>query len=238
MTAQSPHPEPVEGRARASTDVPIRAALFDLDGTLVDSLPTIAACMVEAVRGHGLEATAEDIIPLIGAPMNILVQEIYGVSDELAERIYQDYLRLYHHGFIQRTPAHPGADALVRALHAAGLPLAVVTNKSEEGGRLMVATQGWDGLFRVVSGRDTSEPKPHPEAALSALRRLDVPAAAAALIGDTEFDMNCGRDAGLPVVVGLTGSRDAARLRAEGATHIVDTLAEVAPLLLGTRVLP
>ncbi len=216
----------------------VRAALFDLDGTLVDSLPTIAEAMAEAVRLNGLLADPAEILPLIGAPMNILVEEIYGVPREVADRINADYLRLYHGGYIQRTPPNPGAEPLLRGLAERGISLAVVTNKNEEGGRMMVALQGWDDLFGVVSGRDTAAPKPHPEAALSALRRLDVPVDAAALVGDTEFDMNCGRAAGLPVVVGLVGSRSAERLLAEGATHVVDHLDQVAPILAGAEVRP
>ena len=89
------------------TPIPrVKAVLFDLDGTLVDSLPTIAEAMAEAARMHRLDASAEQIVPFIGAPMNILVEEIYGVSPELANAVNEDYVRVYHGGYVQQTPAH------------------------------------------------------------------------------------------------------------------------------------
>ncbi len=216
----------------------VKAALFDLDGTLVDSLPTIADAMAEAARMHGLAATADQIIPYIGAPMNILVEEIYGVSPEVANAVNEDYVRVYHSQFIGLTPPNPGAGALLEALGAAGVRMAIVTNKRDEGAHLMTDIQGWLHHFEVVHGRESGAPKPLPEAALAALRKLGISPAEAAFIGDTEFDMNCARDAGVAVVVGLVGSRDADRLRAEGATHIVHSLDEVATLLLAAEVAP
>ncbi|MEX2032399.1 MAG: HAD hydrolase-like protein, partial [Dehalococcoidia bacterium] len=121
----------------------LRAALFDLDGSLVDSLPTIAEAMTDAVRLHGLDANPQEIIPLIGAPMNLLVEQIYGVSGEVANQINADYLRIYHGDYIGRTSPNPGAGALLHALHRNGMALGIVTNKNAEGGRRMVAIQRW-----------------------------------------------------------------------------------------------
>lgn len=212
----------------------VRAALFDLDGTLVDSLPTIAEATVEAFTRHGHPVTIEAVLPRIGPPMEVVARELTGVGLEESQAMYTSYQDLYYSEYIQRTPPHEGAHALVDALSAAGVALGVVTNKNEYGGRLMVTVQGWDGRFGSIVGRDTAAgPKPSPEAALFALRALNVPPSQAALVGDTEFDMNCGRDAGLAFVIGVTGARTAAYLRAEGATHVVDTLAEAGSILLG-----
>lgn len=217
----------------------IRAALFDLDGTLVDSLPTIADAMAEAVRLHGLDADPQEIIPQIGAPMNILVEEIYGVSRELADEINSDYLRIYHGDYIERTPPNPGAGELLEGLHTSGIALGIVTNKNEEGGRRMATIQRWTDLFTVINGRDTAaHPKPHPEAALHALRALGVDPAHAAFVGDTEFDMNCARDAGIAVIIGLVGARNEEQLRARGATHVIRHLSEVTEILGAVEVVP
>ncbi|MDA0271002.1 MAG: HAD family hydrolase [Chloroflexi bacterium] len=211
----------------------VRAALFDLDGTLVDSLPTIAEAMSKALAMHGHQVAPRDIVPFIGPPMNVMARDLAHVDDATAEVINADYLRIYHHEFISQTPARAGADVLVRGLHAAGLTLGVVTNKVEAGGHLMLEIMGWTDLFSYVAGRETSEPKPHPEAALHVLRTLGVPPAEAVLVGDTEFDMRCGRAAGLAMTIGITGSRTAADLRTRGATHVVKRLDEVGGLLLG-----
>ncbi|MGE3961447.1 MAG: HAD family hydrolase [Dehalococcoidia bacterium] len=219
-----------------SATVAVKAALFDLDGTLVDSLPTIADAMAEAARMHGLDGNAEEIIPLIGAPMHILVEELYGVSREVANAVNEDYLRVYHSTYILATPPHPGASELLDTLAEAGVRLAIVTNKRDEGARLMAHLMGWLDRFEVIHGRDSGAPKPEPEAAHAVLRKMGVAPSEAAFVGDTEFDMNCGRDAGLAAVIGVVGSRDEERLRAEGATHIVRSLHEIAPLLAGAQV--
>ncbi len=212
----------------------VRAALFDLDGTLVDSLDTIAEATVEAFAKHGHRVTAEQILPRIGPPMEVVAIEVTGAAPDEAQAMYATYQDLYYTEYIQRTPPHEGAHALVEALSAAGVALGVVTNKNEYGGRLMVTVQQWEGRFAAIVGRDTAaHSKPHPDPALFALETLGVTAAEAAFVGDTEFDMNCGRDAGMAYVIGVTGARTAEHLRAEGATHVVDSLAEVGALLLG-----
>ncbi|MDO9446021.1 MAG: HAD family hydrolase [Dehalococcoidia bacterium] len=212
---------------------PIRAALFDLDGTLVDSLETIADAMSQALRMHGHEVSPAAIIPRIGPPMNVMAQELGRASEAEAEAINADYLRIYHDDFIHLTPPRAGAEPLLRSLHAEGVLLGIVTNKVEVGAHRMLEVQGWTDLFASVAGRDTSKPKPDPEAALHVLRALGVQPAEAVLVGDTEFDVRCGRAAGLAMTIGITGSRTAQDLRARGASHIVKHLDEVAPLLLG-----
>lgn len=211
----------------------VRAALFDLDGTLVDSLPSVAAAMAQAMRDHGFEADPAAIVPLIGPPMNLLVEQITGTPPEVAGRVNEDFMRLYYGEYIQHTAPLPGAGELLDALAAAGVPLGIVTNKVESGGRQMLAVQGWAERFPVVAGRDTAaRPKPFPDGALWVLGQLGVAPEDAAIVGDTEYDMQCGRDAGIRLVIGVVAERSEEDLREAGATHIVHHLAEVRPLLL------
>jgi HAD superfamily hydrolase (TIGR01509 family) len=214
---------------------PLRAVLFDLDGTLVDSLPTIGAAMSEAMRMHGFDVSPEDVMPRIGPPMDVLVEMVTGCPREVALRVDADFKRLYYGTYIQHTPSIAGASELLDDLEAAGVALSVITNKVESGGRQMLEIMGWAHRFATVVGRDTTQPKPAPDGALLALERMGAPAAEAAIVGDTEYDVVCGRDAGIASVVGLVGSRSAEDLRAAGATHVVERLDEVAPILLGAR---
>lgn len=212
----------------------VDAVLFDLDGTLVDSHATIAEAMVLALRAHGYQIDADTLIPMIGPPMEIVALQL-GAPPEVAARINAEYLRLYHHGYVQRTPECPGASALLVRLHAAGLALGIVTNKVEEGARLVVEVERWQPYFGVVVGRDTpgAAAKPAPGAAWHALSVLGVPPERTAFVGDTEFDVRCARAAGLCYAIALRGHREDALLRAEGATHLVDSLDEVGTVLLG-----
>jgi phosphoglycolate phosphatase len=114
----------------------VRAALFDLDGTLVDSLATIADATVEAFGRHGHRVTPQQILPRIGPPMEVVALEVTGASPEEAQAMYKTYQDLYYSEYIQHTPPHDGAHELIEALRTAGVALGIVTNKNEFGGRL------------------------------------------------------------------------------------------------------
>jgi HAD superfamily hydrolase (TIGR01549 family) len=190
----------------------VAGVLFDLDGTLVDSLPAIGAAMSRTLREFGYEIEPDAIIPLIGAPMQVLAQQLTGVTDEVAARMYQRYLERYFDEFIQLTSALEGADALLERLSAAGLALAVVV------------------------GRDTAaHPKPAPDGPLYALNALAVEVCESAFVGDTEFDMEAARSAGIPLRIALLGARSVAQLEAAGATHIIEALDEVEAIVLERR---
>jgi phosphoglycolate phosphatase len=219
--------------AAAAGHVAPRVAIFDLDGTLVDSLPTVAAAMAVAMERHGFPIDAAAVIPRIGPPMNLLVEEMTGCPREVADRINDDFMALYYGEYVQRTPPMAGAEALLDRMRAAGVRLSVLTNKVESGGHQMVDFQGWTARFESVAGRDSGgRPKPAPDGALLLLERLGARPDEAAIVGDTEFDMGCGRNAGLRWVVGLVGERSEAQLRAGGATHVVHALDEVGTVLL------
>ena len=213
-----------------------QAVLFDLDGTLVDSLPTIGAAMSAALKEFGHHIDVATIIPQIGAPMPVLAAELTGASEDEAEQINERYLSLYYDDFIQKTKPFDGATELLDRLRAAGVALGVVTNKNEHGAHMMVDIQGWKPTFDVVVGRDTTaRPKPWPDGTLHGLQVLGATPEQAALVGDTEFDMGAGRDAGLRYNLGMLGARDEARLREAGATHVFETLPAVGDLLLDGR---
>ncbi len=211
----------------------LRAALFDLDGTLVDSLPTIAQAMVEAMRRHGHDVEPAEVVSRVGPPMNLLVQQMTGLPAEQAERVTALFTELYYSEYLGQTPTIEGAGALLERVAAAGLRMGVLTNKIERGAIEMIELQGWSEHFSVIVGRDTTpHPKPAPDGALYALDGLGVPPEEAALVGDTEYDMVCGREAGLRLVIGLTGGRTAEQLFESGATYVVTHLDQVGALLL------
>ena len=96
----------------AAPERSVDAVLFDLDGTLVDSLATIAEAMAVVLRRHGFDATAEQVVPMIGPPMEVVAQQ-FGAPAEQAIRIQDDYLALYTAEYVARTPEREGATALL-----------------------------------------------------------------------------------------------------------------------------
>jgi phosphoglycolate phosphatase len=215
------------------TDTGPQVALFDLDGTLVDSMPSIAAALVETVADFGHTTTAEAMLAAAGPSMTLLIQHLTGVGEEESETIYAAYLEVYYGDFLTLAPPLDGAEALLDRLAESGVAMAIVTSKREDGARSLLAHLGWSDRFPVVVGRETAPAmKPAADPALYALDRLDRTAGGAAFIGDTGEDMQCGRAAGIPIVVGLTMIRSGEQLRDAGATHIATSLDQVAEVLL------
>jgi dihydroorotate dehydrogenase electron transfer subunit len=149
--------------------------LFDIDGTIADSLPLIAEAMHETLLAHGHRIERAVIEAAIGPPLAVMVRELTGESVERSELIFRDYLARYLDGYAPRTPPMPGAPELIARLRARGARLAVVTNKLEHSAQPVLDAIGCGDAFELIVGADTlAQQKPHPEPALHALRQLGV----------------------------------------------------------------
>ena len=191
---------------------------------------------MESCAHYGYDVTAEEVLPRIGPPMVVMLQQMLSIGPEWAETISADYRARYLDRFMPRTPPLPGAEALLDGLRARGVPMAIVTNKYADGARALVHILGWERLFEVVVGVDTTgRGKPAPDPVLHALEALGAAPGEAAFVGDSPADMGAGRAAGLRAVIGLAGRKPAAALRDAGATHIVEDLDGVAALLAVAR---
>ncbi len=210
----------------------LRAVLFDLDGTLVDSEPQIGAALAETLARHGITWDPSEVGRVIGPPMTVMIQRITGVTTAEANVLFAEYTECYLERHAPLTQPLDGAVGLLDALGQAGLPLALVTNKYEASARRVLGYLGWTARFAAVCGAD-NVPRVKPDAAhaLEAARALGVPPSAAAMVGDLDVDMACGRDAGIARVIGLANGVTPEALRAAGATHVAMSLAEVASLL-------
>ena len=212
---------------------PPDAILFDLDGTLADSMTVIAEALVDTLERFGHTTTVEGLMPHFGPRMQEVISAATGVSLDEADRIYADYLPRYYGEYMARSRPLPGAGALLEALAPTGVPMGIVTSKIEEGAHSLLAHLGWTGHFGVVVGRDTTpEMKPSPVPVRHALDALDADASRTVSVGDTEEDMRAASAAGVAAIIGLTVIRTPEQMRAAGATHICDDLDAVRGLLL------
>ena len=210
-----------------------RAVLFDLDGTLVDSMPSIANALVETLATFGYRVTTEALIPTFGPSMPEIISTVTGVDAERAKDIYAAYLLVYYEQYMTQAPPLAGAEALLQRLAGDAVRLAIVTSKIERGARAMLEHLGWSDRFGVVVGSDTAGiHKPSPKPALHALHALDVSPGDAAFVGDTAEDMRCAVAAGIPLAVGVQGAHGTDLLRSGGAAHVCDDLDGVASVLL------
>lgn len=213
----------------------IRAVMFDLDGTLADTLADIAACGNHMLARMGRQALAvERYRTLAGQGARHLVREALQLPDDdprVVEglgcfRAYQDA-----HG-MDRSRPYEGVPALLDALTARGLKLAVLSNKPDPATQAMIGRRFARWSFDAVRGHvDGSPLKPDPTCALQLARELEVPVGQWLYLGDTDVDMRTAAAAGMIGVGVLWGFRDEAELRRAGARHIVSRPDEVLRLL-------
>ncbi len=187
--------------------MPPRAVLLDLDGTLLDSAPDLAAAANAMLAELGLPARDPAVIATyIGQGIPRLVERtltgaLAGAADpDLLARALPIYERHYARESGRRTVAYPGVVEGLRALAAAGLPLAVITNKAERFTVDLLQRTGLAAFFGVlVCGDTVARRKPAPEPVLAACARLGVAPADALMIGDSANDVAAARAAGCPV---------------------------------------
>ena len=214
----------------------VRAVLFDLDGTLIDSAPDLAAAADRMRVARGLPSLPfEQSRPMAGAGARGLLGVAFGVTPEAPgyDALREEFFALYESCMTEQTSAFAGVPELIEALLARGLPWGVVTNKAMRfAGPL---TRGME-LFRtasaVVGGDSTPYPKPHPASLFDAARQLGIEPARCIYVGDDERDVVAGLAAGMGTVAAtygyLGGNTDTRRWGAHA--HVADP-AELLPLL-------
>jgi pyrophosphatase PpaX len=172
--------------------------LFDLDGTLLDSVRLILDSYHHTTRVHGLPArTDAEWLAGLGTPLRVQFRDTVRPDLSMDQLIatYRDF-NLTNHD--QMASAYPGVVDAVRAVHARGIRFGLVTSKNQAGARRGLALMGIEELFECVVGADdVVNPKPHAEPVLTGLARLGVTAAETIYIGDSVHDMESGRAAGV-----------------------------------------
>lgn len=199
----------------------IQAVLFDLDGTLVDTLGDLADATNEALRRRGFpEYPEEQYRQMVGNGARRLIERALGerCTPELTGQLLADFVRIYDEGCLRRTAPYPGIPEAVTALKERGLRMAVVTNKPEEQAVKIVRHFFGPHVFIcVVGGRPGRAAKPDPAAALEVLAALGVPPAAALFVGDSDVDMQTAHNAGMRSAGAVWGFRGEEELRRAGA---------------------
>lgn len=206
--------------------------LFDLDGTVVDSIELIVKAAEFAFDGReGPRPTRTEWLALIGTPLAPMLRR--WAHDEDDVKFLWDRYRAYqveHHDRLVQP--YPGAVDLIRHLHAEGHAMAIVSSKLESGIRRSLDFCALTECFSALIGIEATEKhKPEPEPVLLALERLGATAGDAWFIGDSPHDIYAGRAAGVRTIGVLTGPYDRAAVALAEPTHIVDRLIDIEPLL-------
>jgi phosphoglycolate phosphatase len=211
----------------------VAVLICDLDGTLVDSLPDLAAAIGELLEGEGRPGLApEAVAAMIGDGVPKLIERALAATGgvpplaELAALVAR-YMPIYEARMTELTRPYPGAIETLRALKAAGWRLAVCTNKPEAPSRAIVSGLGFEGLFEAISGGDSlAVKKPDPGHLLGLLEVMGAAPGAAVMLGDSGNDVRAAQAAGLPAIV-IAHGYGGTPARELGADRVIETFAEL-----------
>lgn len=213
-----------------------RLALFDCDGTLVDSQPTICLAMETCFAEAGLappprERTRRVVgLSLVEVMRAVAPEAEDAVHVALAEAYKAAFQRLRGHGLVEE-PLYEGIASLLEALDAEGWLLGVATGKSDRGLRHCLETHGLAGRFVTLQTADRHPSKPHPAMIAAALAETGADPELSMMIGDTSYDMAMAKAAGVRAVGVAWGYHEAEELRAAGADFIARHPREIAALV-------
>ncbi len=209
--------------------------IFDLDGTLVDSVPDLTASLNEVLREHGrAPLSMAEVKPMIGDGVPMLVARGFaarGGSGEEAAAAMPRYTAIYEANATQTSRPYPGVPETLADLRLKGYRTAVCSNKPQRACEIMLAELGIAGLFDGVAGGDRfAMRKPHPGHILGLIDALGADPARAAMIGDSENDAAAALAAGLPLIL-MTYGYARGDIHALGANRVLERFGELPPTL-------
>ena len=212
----------------------IRAVIFDLDGTLLDTLDDLTAAVNHALQSCGCPMrTRDEVRAFIGNGVVRLMQRAMPqrVSQMEFDRCFASFRAHYLAHMNDRTRVFNGILPLLSDLRAHGVKTAVVSNKLHAGVAGLCQNYFGNLIDCAVGVTDESERKPAPVLVLRTLERLGISAEETLYVGDSEVDVQTARNAGLRCIGVTWGYRDKAAMLAAGAQRLVDTPAALLALL-------
>jgi phosphoglycolate phosphatase len=212
-------------------------AIFDLDGTLIDSKLDLAHS-VNATRAHmGLEPLPHELIFTYvgnGAPM-LIQRSLPDASEEECARALEFFIHYYHDHRLDYTVLYPGVKATLRELHGAGVELAVLTNKPVRISNAIVEGLGVADLFlEVLGGNSFDRKKPDPVGILHLLQRTGAAPARTLMVGDSNVDIETAVNAGV-ASCGVTYGFRPDTLASPRPTHLIERFDELRGVVFPAR---
>lgn len=198
--------------------------IFDLDGTLLDTLGDLAASVNYALRSVGLpEHSIDDVRRFVGNGVRLLMVRAIkgGDSNPRFEEAYATFRSHYMEHGLDTTQPYPGIMELLKELKARGKKIAVVSNKFYDATQELVKHFFGEYVSVAIGERENIRKKPAPDTVLEAMRMLGVDKEGAVYIGDSDVDFNTAKNVGIPCVSVLWGFRDREFLESIGATTFI-----------------
>lgn len=211
---------------------PLRLAVFDCDGTLVDSQSSILHAMFAACDHHGFSRPEADAVRrVVGLPLEVAIQRLLpqvdaALSAVMSETYKSAFFDLRQAGGVNE-PLFAGVGGVLDALDRAGWLMGVATGKSWRGLNSTLSHHGLMDRFVTHQTADRAQGKPHPEMMLNAMRDTGVEARHTVMIGDTTYDVDMASNAGVRTIAVAWGYHDADELMDAGAVTVVRNAAEL-----------
>lgn len=210
----------------------VKAAIFDLDGTLANTLPDLLGAVNGLRKHYGLSAVDYDYVyKFVNGDTNEFVKnsvpELPADNIDEGIRVYNSF---YSKCYLDKTYAYPGMAELIKSLKERGVKVAVFSNKADEYVKKM-ADKLYPGLFDIALGAGIFPSKPSPDGALDILGKFSVAPGESVYIGDSDVDVKTGNNAGMRVIGVSWGYRGHDFLEKYGGCEVVDTVEELSAAL-------
>ncbi len=218
-------------------DLMIKAVIFDLDGTLVDSIADLCNSSNFALKKYGFpQHELYKYNYFVGNGMTNLIERVIpkeALNKETFQKVYDAFIEHYSSNYLVNTTPYDGVLESLKTLKENNIKLAILSNKKDEFTQ-RIAKELLGGMFDMVSGKREGCPlKPDPDSTLDILKHFGVTASECAFLGDSGVDMETAVNSGcLPVGV-LWGLRTEDELSNSGAKHLIHNPREIAPFILG-----
>ena len=215
----------------------IKAVVFDVDGTLVESLGDLCDSTNYALNKYGFAAHEKEKYKyFVGDGMQKLIERVIpkeAYTEEIHKKVFATFINYYREHFLDKTAPYDGIVESLQKLKANDIKLAIVSNKNDEMAKKVV-NKLFSDEFDLVSGKREDYPlKPDPTLTLKIIEEMGVLPCECAFLGDSGMDMATAKNAGCVAVGVLWGFRTEQELLDNGADYILETPAKTADFILG-----
>jgi phosphoglycolate phosphatase len=219
----------------AAGSAPWSCILFDLDGTITDSAPGITAQLARTLVFMGLPVTGPaQLLEYVGPPILESFRDLAGMDDDAQQRALAHYREGYAGGGVFDSSVYDGVPEVLRAIHAAGIPLSLATSKPESQARRVLDHYGLTDCFAEICGASEDEVRSAKadviDEALRRLREAGVDLGNVVMVGDREHDVLGAAAHGIPTV--MVGWGYGSPAEAAGTIAVVETAPELEALLV------
>ena len=212
----------------------IKAVIWDLDGTLLNTLDDLAASVNAALAMNGMPLrSTEEVRAFVGNGIrNLMIRAVPGGEANPAfDKALEDFIRHYGAHSRDRTRPYDGILEMLDRLSAAGVKHAIVSNKIDFAVKALSRAYFGERMCAAIGDDPSRARKPAPDSVFAAMREMGVTAQETVYVGDSDVDVLTARNAGVPCVAVLWGFRDEACLRAAGAERLARTPDELREII-------